>query len=148
MTRHEAIKKIKRLEVEYCRDVATLGVEGWLKYLSDDCVFMTQGHHKSIKGKDTIRKRLQGLYTADEILYHWDVEYIDMSDDLTMAYAYSMFTYKLVKGNDKKCYIGKDCNIWKLINGEYKVVMQIGGRIETTFDAEKRSLGKIERVRL
>jgi hypothetical protein len=128
--------------------VNTLGVEGWLKYLSDDVIFATPGHHQSVKGKDTVRKRLEGLYTADKVLYHWDVDYVDVSDDYTMAYSYSMFTYKVIKGKDKKVYIGKDCNVWKLEYGEYKVVMQIGNRIETSFDSEKRSLGKIDRVRL
>lgn len=148
MTRHETVKLIKQLEKDYCKDVAILGVDGWMKYISDDCVFTTQGHHKSVKGKENIRKRLEGLYTADEVLYHWDVEYVDVSEDLTMAYSYSYFTYKIVKGEDKKCYIGKDCNIWRKIGDDYKVVMQIGSRIESTFDADQRCLGKIEKIKL
>ena len=148
MTKERVIQEIKELELAYCRDVNTLGVEGWMKYLSDDCMFTTVGHHQSIKGKETIKKRLKGLYTADYVLYHWDVEFVDVSDDYTMAYSYSVYTYKVIKGEDKKVYIGKDCNIWKLIHGEYKVVMQIGNRIETTFDSEERSLGKINRIRV
>lgn len=147
MTKQQVVQKIKQLEIAYCNDVNTLGVEGWLKYLADDCIFTTSGHHKSVKGKDTIKKRLDGLYKSDKVMYHWDVEYVDVSDDFTMAYSYSLYTYKVINKDEKKVYIGKDCNIWKNINGKYKVVMQIGNRIETTFDAEKRSLSKTERLR-
>lgn len=145
MNKEEVIKHIKELELSYCEDVNTLGVKGWLKYLSDDVIFCTQGHHQSVKGIETVKKRLTGLYTADYVLYHWDVEFVEVSDDFSMAYSYSTFTYKIVKGEDRKTYIGKDCNIWRKINGKFKVVMQIGNRIETQFKLNVKSMAKLPR---
>jgi len=130
------------LEKSYCADVNSLGVQGWLKYLSDDVVFTTHGHGRSVKGKDCVKKRLEGLYNSDKVFYTWDVQCVDVSDDYTLAYSYSLYTFKIINGEDVRVYIGKDCNIWKLINGVYKVVMQIGNRTETKFNDELGIMAK------
>ena len=147
MTKAQVIKHIKELERSYCDDVSKHGPQGWLKYLADDVVFTTSGHHPDVRGKDTVRKRLEGLYKADYVLYHWDVEHVDVSDDFTLAYSYSTYTYKIRNSGEQHVYIGKDCNIWKKIDGKYKVIMQIGNRIETEFDSNKRRIGKANAIR-
>ncbi len=130
MDKEKVKQQIMDLEVQFCKDVEELGMEGWDKYLSKSAIIATSGHDGLIIGKDIIMDRFKELYGLGYFTYQWEPMFVEVSDDLSMAYCITLYYMEYKVDEDVFKFKGKDCNIWKLEDGEYKLVLEIGNKVE------------------
>lgn len=128
MNKEQVINRIKEIDQAYQNGIRELGVEGWLKYLSDDIIICTSGHRPSVVGIKDVKERFIDLYKTYEVDYSWEVDGIHVSDDLSLAYVYTRFKMQTKSKTLRQTIIGKDCFIYKRVNGDYKICFLIGNR--------------------
>lgn len=130
MNKEDVKKQIMALEEQFAQDVKDYGIEAWFKYLSEAAIIATSGHDGLVIGKPEIMRRFEELYKMEYFIYDWEPMYVEVSDDFTLAYCVTMYYMEYKVDNDVFKFKGKDCNIWRLEDGEYKLILEIGNKVE------------------
>jgi ketosteroid isomerase-like protein len=107
----EALKEsVLQTEKEFEASVREYGVqEGFYRFADDNAVIL-RGNDSLITGKENIRKFYSEPKYKDYDL-QWDAEYVEVSNDGTMAYTYG--TYELRIAGKPDSYKGVFHTVWK-----------------------------------
>lgn len=130
MKKENAKKHILELEKKFAEDIKEYGIEAWYKYLAEDAIIATSGHEGLVIGKKEIMERFEELYKLEYFIYDWEPIFVDVSEDCTLAYCITHYYMEYKVDEDVFKFKGKDCNIWRLVDGEYKLELEIGNKIE------------------
>jgi ketosteroid isomerase-like protein len=120
----EKIKtEIAAIEKEFAGFLRDSGVAAaFYKYAAEDAV-IKRGNDSLIRGKEAI-----GNFYRDSAYQHavaeWAPDFVDVSDDGTMAYTFGKYTWKFQNPMDGKetVYSGVFHTVWKKSNGSWRYV--------------------------
>ena len=126
MDKIQAIVNLRNLDLEFCNTCKKYGAEGWVKFFSDNGVMATSGGRDDIIGKTDIFKSINKIFTLDNVSFTWEPIYCDVSDDLTLGYTSGTSTLIFTKNDKKVIQKGKYSTIWKKIDDEWKIILDLG----------------------
>lgn len=111
--------------------------KAWEKILAEDAIMATSGHSEYSVGKESIIKGLKGLYQIPNLIFYWEPKHAEVSVDLSLGYTTGIYTRKYQVDNNKYTETGKYTSIWKKIDGEWKIIHDIGNQeVEVTKEVE------------
>lgn len=126
MNTKELMKHLLRLDNNFCQESLKIGEKAWDNILSDEAVMVTGGHRDYITGRENIVKGMKNLYQLEDLYFVWEPRIADVSDDHTMGYTSGIYTRTYKYNGEKHKEIGKYTSIWKLIDGIWKIVLDVG----------------------
>ena len=126
MNKLQAIEDLKNLDLEFCNVCKKKGAQGWVGFFSDNGVMATSSGREDIIGKANIFKAISNTFELDNVSFIWKPVYGDVSDDETLGYTSGTSTLTYTKNGEKVIQKGKYSTIWKKINGEWKIILDIG----------------------
>ena len=126
MNKLNAIAELKQRDIDFCNTCKKKGAEGWVMYFVDNGVMATSAGREDIIGKSDIYKSIDKIFKLDDVSFTWEPVYCDVSEDFTMGHTSG--TSRLTYSNDgeKVTRNGKYSTIWKKVNGEWKIILDLG----------------------
>lgn len=123
MTTEEQLLEIDRQFAELAQ---TKGMFAWKQYCSDNLLMATSEHHPYIEGWSSVEPSLLALYRLDDIAFTWSPQHAFVSDDNSLGVTTGLYerTYR-INGEAKK-HQGKYVNVWKKIDNQWKIVLDMG----------------------
>lgn len=111
-TKEEVIQEIYDMEQAFNDKIAAEGVgAGFIHFAAEDAALNRGG--RMIQGKAAITKFYNARTNTNESLV-WKPDYVDVSDDLTMAYTWGPYTFKGTRANGENFEVsGIFHTIWK-----------------------------------
>ena len=126
MSRLNDIEELKKRDLDFCERCKIKGAEGWVDFFADNGIMATSAGKDDIVGKANIYKSIDKIFKLDDVSFTWEPVYCDVSDDLTLGHT-SGVSKLVYKNNDKEVIQrGKYSTIWKKINGEWKIILDLG----------------------
>lgn len=120
------LEEIFDLDRQFCELSKTMKHKGWQKYLSKDAIMGTRLHEPYIEGKGKISKIIEIVYSLSNIDFTWEPEKGFISDDETLAVTSGNYTRQYTLNNEVVEEIGKYITTWKKIDGDWKIVFDMG----------------------
>jgi ketosteroid isomerase-like protein len=117
------LNEIRKVEKQFEIDLNTKGVAYAFEFYADDSAVINRRNDQLIYGPKAIKE----FYTAKTYVTskaHWSPDYIDISEDGTMAYTYGKYTWITTDSSgQKKESHGIFHTVWKKQkNGSWKYV--------------------------
>ena len=134
MNKEETKQHLKDIDRLFSLKNMTLHEDAWKDELSEDAIMATHGHGPNIVGRDAIYDAMRHFYETPDLCFKWEPMIVDVSDDLTLGYVSGIYERTFTFEGKKHKEIGKYTNIWKKIDGEWKIVFDIGNVIREIMD--------------
>ena len=119
----ELKEKIVQTEKEFETTVKTKGIQdGFYEFADSNAVIKREDDHL-IKGKEQIKLYYQNpAYLKDSVT--WKPDFVEVSEDGTLAYTYGVYTWKVKDSVDKETiFKGVFHTVWKKqSDGQWKYV--------------------------
>ena len=119
-------KELMSIDIEFCQKSQINKEEAWDYFMAKDVLMGTRKHDPYLDKKPQIIKLISMIYMLDSINFTWEPSYAFVSDDETLGVTTGMYTRKHIIEGEEQIETGKYCTTWKKINGEWKIVLDIG----------------------
>ncbi|XMB86149.1 nuclear transport factor 2 family protein [Mycoplasmatota bacterium WC44] len=126
MIKEIVLEEIKNIDEQFCKECESNGVDGWVKYFANDGVMITDGDRENIIGKENIYEYMKGFFSTPSLKFQWEPRLIDVSDDLSLGYTSGVYVREYNKEGKSIIEKGKYTTIWKKIDNEWKIILDIG----------------------
>jgi ketosteroid isomerase-like protein len=118
----EAIKKeIVEVEAQFARFLKDSGAAAaFYKYAAPDAVIKRGSENDTlIKGREAIRNSYSSVF-YERAIAEWAPDYVDISEDGTMAYTYGKYSWKFYSPEDgrESIYKGVFHTVWKKMDDD------------------------------
>lgn len=116
------VQEIRAREKQFQDDLNRNGAAWAFAHYAADSAVIRRGNDSLIKGKQAI-EHYYAVTTTRETKAYWEPEFIDLSEDGTLAYTYGHYRWEIFKGDSLlQRYSGVFHTVWKKSNGEWKYV--------------------------
>lgn len=123
------MSKVQQLfdaDLQFCKDCQTEKEKAWMRYTADPSIMGTGGHNPYIEDRKEIEKGIKQTFALKDSTFDWEPKHGFISEDETLGVTTGVYTRTFFKDGEEVELKGKYCTTWKKINGEWKIVLDIG----------------------
>lgn len=111
---------------QFCKESQTDGYKAWDKYLSSDIIFGGEPEGPYVQGKKQIIESMKGFYQLKDLDFTWEPKHGFISKDKTLGVTTGTYDRTYTLNDEVINRKGKYTTTWQKIDGEWKIVLDIG----------------------
>lgn len=119
-------KELFDIDRQFSLESQTDGYKAWDKYLSEDVIFGGDPKDPYTIGKKKIVSSLMNFYQLKDLKFTWEPIHGFISDDKTLGLTTGTYDRTYILNNEVINRKGKYTTAWKKIEGDWKIVLDIG----------------------
>lgn len=120
------LEMLLEVDRQFAAEAQTQKVEAWEKYVAQDAIMGTPGTEDYIIGYSAMEPALVSLYQLDNLTFTWTPQYAFVSHDKTLGVTTGYYQRTFLQDGHEVTQHGKYMNVWKPVNGMWKIVFDMG----------------------
>lgn len=134
----ESSNAVREADLQFARNTAERGLEGWMSFFADDAYL---GTNPSIQGKLELRKFYQRLFTRRDLKFQWAPDHAEVFPSGNFGYTSGRYTMSFTSFQGTTVsQTGSYLTIWqKQPDGTWKVLSDYGSQNKAPMAEQKTS---------
>jgi len=118
--------ELSKLDLQFCKESKIDKEKAWDKFTSSEIVMGTPKDIPFIDDKNEIIKMLKNLYSVPSMDFDWKPQYEFVSGDETLGVTVGVYKRVYMKDNKEVIDTGKYISVWKKIDNDWKIILDMG----------------------
>ena len=123
---NEKTKQLFEIDLKFCEESQSIGHEAWEKYLSENVILGGGPNEPYLDDRNQMMTSLVKFYKLEDLHFSWEPRYAFISDDETLGVTTGVYKRSFKVEGEVREQSGKYTTTWKKIDGEWKIVLDIG----------------------
>ncbi|MBZ5507382.1 MAG: nuclear transport factor 2 family protein [Acidobacteriia bacterium] len=113
-------QELRDADLEFAKQTAARRLDGWMDSFADDASIIHDG--KTVTGKQALRAYYEPVFANKDFSLRWTPARAEAAKDGTLGYTFG--DYEALRGTSVSR--GMYATVWRRINGQWKVVLDLG----------------------
>lgn len=113
-------KTLRDADLEFARQTAARRLDGWLDSFADDASIIHDG--TTVSGTQALRAYYEPVFADKDFSLRWTPTKAEASKDGTLGYTFGNYEAKRGTSASRGMYT----TVWRRVNGQWKVVLDLG----------------------